>query len=69
MNKRFLLAVVAIMMAATPMALAQPKGARPGKPDAEKSAEAEKPAPELKVTPGMLSALSFSNIAPVTSAA
>lgn len=53
MNKRFLLAVVAIMMAATPLALAQPKGARPGKPDAEKSADAEKPAPELKVTPGM----------------
>ncbi len=53
MNKRFLLAVVAIIMAATPLALAQPKGGRPGKPDAEKSAEAEKPAPELKVTPGM----------------
>ncbi len=53
MNKRFLLAVVAIMMAATPLALAQPKGGRPGKPDAEKTAETEKPAPELKVTPGM----------------
>ncbi len=53
MNKRFLLAVVAVMMAATPLALAQPKGGRSGKPDAEKSAETEKPAPELKVTPGM----------------
>lgn len=53
MIKRFILAVVAIMMATTPLALAQPKGGRPGKPDAEKSAETEKPAPELKVTPGM----------------
>ena len=53
MIKRFMLAVVAIMMATTPLALAQPKGGRPGKPDAEKSAETEKPAPELKVTPGM----------------
>ncbi|MBR7003830.1 MAG: DUF5117 domain-containing protein [Bacteroidales bacterium] len=41
------------MMATTPLALAQSKGGRPGKPDAEKSAETEKPAPELKVTPGM----------------
>lgn len=53
MIKRFMLAVVAIMMATTPLALAQPKGGRPGKPDAEKSAETEKPAPELIVTPGM----------------
>ncbi len=53
MIKRFMLAVVAIMMATTPLALAQPKGGRPGKPDAEKSAETEKPAPELKFTPGM----------------
>ena len=53
MIKRFILAVVAIMMATTPLALAQPKGGRPGKPDSEKSAETEKPAPELKVTPGM----------------
>ena len=50
--KRILIAAVAIMMVAAP-SWAQPKGGRPGKPEAEKSAEAEKPAPELKVTPGM----------------
>ena len=50
--KRILIAAVAIMMVAAP-SWAQPRGGRPGKPEAEKSAEAEKPAPELKVTPGM----------------
>ena len=36
--KRILITVVAIMMAATPLALAQPRGGRPmpGKPDTEK---------------------------------
>ncbi|MCR5464031.1 MAG: zinc-dependent metalloprotease [Bacteroidales bacterium] len=53
--KRILITVVAIMMAAAPLALAQPRGGRPmpGKPDTEKKDEPEKPAPELKVTPGM----------------
>ncbi len=53
--KRILITVVAIMMAAAPLALAQPRGGRPmpGKPDTEKKDEPEKTAPELKVTPGM----------------
>ena len=53
--KRILITVVAIMMAATPLALAQPRGGRPmpGKPDTEKKDEPEKPAPELKFTSGM----------------
>ena len=50
--KRIVIIVVAIMMAA-PLALAQPRGPRPGNPDAEKKEEAEKPAPELKVTAGL----------------
>ncbi len=53
--KRILITVVAIMMAAAPLALAQPRGGRPmpGKPDTEKKDEPEKPAPELKFTSGM----------------
>ncbi|MBQ6286497.1 MAG: zinc-dependent metalloprotease [Bacteroidales bacterium] len=51
--KRILIAAVAIMMATAPVAFSQPKGGRPAKPDTEKKAEEEKPAPELKVTPGM----------------
>ena len=56
--KRIIISLVAIMMATSPIALAQPKGGRPGgmKPDSEKSDEpekAEKPAPELTVTPGL----------------
>ena len=53
--KRIIITIVAIMMATSPMALAQPKGGRPGpgKPDSEKKDEPEKPAPELKVTPGL----------------
>ena len=53
--KRIVITLVAIMVATTQIALAQPRGGRPGagKPDSEKKEEAEKPAPELKVTPGM----------------
>ena len=53
--KRILITVVAIMMVAAPLALAQPRGGRPmpGKPDTEKKDEPEKPAPELKFTSGM----------------
>ncbi len=50
--KRIIIIVAAILMAA-PLALAQPRGPRPGNPDAEKKEEAEKPAPELKVTAGL----------------
>ena len=41
--KRIIITIVAIMMATSPMALAQPKGGRPGpgKPDAEKKDAAE----------------------------
>ena len=56
--KRIIISLVAIMMAASPIALAQPRGGRPGgmKPDSEKKDEPEKPekpAPELTVTPGL----------------
>ena len=53
--KRIIITLVAVMMAMSANSLAQPKGGRPGagKPDAEKKEEAEKPAPELTVTPGM----------------
>ncbi|MBQ6253299.1 MAG: zinc-dependent metalloprotease [Bacteroidales bacterium] len=52
--RRIIITLAAIMMVATPIALAQPRGPRPAKPDAEKTEEAEKPAPELKVTSGMV---------------
>ena len=52
--RRIIITLAAIMMVATPIALAQPRGSRPAKPDAEKTEEAEKPAPELKVTSGMV---------------
>ena len=51
--KRFLIAAVAVMITAGMCVFAQPKPGRAGKPDSEKKEEAEKPAPELKVTPGM----------------
>ena len=51
--KKVLFAAVAIMMVTAQFSIAQPRGGRPGKPEAGKSEEAEKPAPELKVTPGM----------------
>ncbi|MBP5486290.1 MAG: zinc-dependent metalloprotease [Bacteroidales bacterium] len=51
--KKLLTSIAVVITVATTVAFAQPSGARPGKPDAEKSADAEKPAPELKVTPGM----------------
>ncbi|MBP3269589.1 MAG: zinc-dependent metalloprotease [Bacteroidales bacterium] len=53
--KRMLITLVAIMMATSPLVLAQPRGSRPvpGKPDSEKKDEPEKPAPELTVTPGL----------------
>ena len=51
--RKVLYAAVAVMMATATLSVAQPRGGRPGKPDAEKPAEAEKPAPELKVTPGL----------------
>ena len=53
--KRIIVLAAAIMMVAAPLALAQPKGGRPGKPETkeEKKEEAEKPAPELKFTSGL----------------
>ncbi len=51
--KRFLIAAVAVMITAGMCVFAQPKPGRAGKSDSEKKEEAEKPAPELKVTPGM----------------
>ena len=53
--KRILILAAAIMMAAVPLALGQPRGPRHGDPDAkeEKKDEAEKPAPELQFTPGL----------------
>ncbi len=53
--KRIIITLVAIIVATSNIALAQPKGGRPGagKPDPEKKEEAEKPAPVLTVTPGL----------------
>ena len=55
--RRILIAAAALLMVSASPALAQPRGGRPGntpadKP-ADKPAEAEKPLPELKVTPGL----------------
>ena len=53
--KKILIAAVALLVAAAPASLAQRPGPRPGaKPDTEKKDEPEKPAPELKVTAGMV---------------
>ena len=54
--KKILVAAVALVIAFAPASLAQRPGPRPGaKPDTEKKdkEEAEKPAPELKVTAGL----------------
>lgn len=54
--KKILVAIVALLVAAAPASLAQRPGPKPGaeKPDTEKKEEAEKPAPELKVTAGLV---------------
>ena len=54
--KKILIAVVTLLVTLAPAALAQRPGPRPaaGKPDTEKKDEPEKPAPELKVTPGLM---------------
>jgi hypothetical protein len=56
--KKILVAAVALVIAFAPASLAQHPGPRPGaKPDTEKKdkEEAEKPAPDLKVTAGGVS--------------
>ena len=53
--KKILIAAVTLLVTFAPAALAQRPGPKPGaKPDTEKKDEPEKPAPELKVTPGMV---------------
>ena len=53
--KKILIAAVTLLVTLAPAAQAQRPGPKPGeKPDTEKKDEPEKPAPELKVTPGMV---------------
>ena len=54
--KKMILAAVALLLAVAPASYAQRPGAKPaaGKPDTEKKDEAEKPAPELTVTAGLV---------------
>ena len=54
--KKMILAAVALLLAVAPASFAQRPGTKPaaGKPDTEKKEEAEKPAPELKVTAGLM---------------
>ena len=54
--KKMILAAVAVLLAIAPASYAQRPGPKPGaeKPDTEKKEEAEKPAPELKVTAGLV---------------
>ena len=53
--KKILIAAVALLVVAAPASLAQRPGPRPAaKPDTEKKDEPEKPAPELKVTAGLV---------------
>ena len=55
--KKILIAAVTLMVTLAPAALAQRPGPGPRpdmKPDTEKKDEPEKPAPELKMTPGMV---------------
>ena len=54
--KKMILAAVALLLAIAPASFAQRPGAKPaaGKPDTEKKEEAEKPAPELNVTAGLM---------------
>ena len=53
--KKILVATVALLMMASPAVLAQRPGPKPEKKaDTEKKEEPEKPAPELKVTPGLV---------------
>ena len=52
--KKILIAAVTLLVTLAPAAQAQRPGSRPSaKPDTEKKEEAEKPAPELKVTAGL----------------
>ena len=53
--KKFLFAAVTLFLSIAPATFAQPPGRPPGaKPDTEKKDEPEKPAPELKVTAGLV---------------
>ena len=53
--KKILFAAVTLFLSIAPATFAQPPGRPPGaKPDTEKKDEPEKPAPELKVTPGLV---------------
>jgi hypothetical protein len=53
--KKNLFAAVALFLTVATAAIAQPPGPPPGaKPDTEKKDDAEKPAPELKVTAGLV---------------
>ena len=53
--KKILFAAVTLFLSIAPATFAQPPGRPPGaKPDTEKKDEPEKPAPELKVTAGLV---------------
>ena len=55
--KKILFAAVTLFLSIAPATFAQPPGRPPGaKPDTEKKDEPEKPAPELKVTAGLVGA-------------